>query len=103
MEKALDVENRHNTVYTDVKRMGINLPARVWKAIQEELNKNGYEITKKKKKKQSYIYAYDSKIKRRFIHVLKGNKAISLVTGHTFTLTKKEMKELEKDRKKKRR
>lgn len=27
--------------------MGINLPARVWKAIHKELDKNGYQIVKK--------------------------------------------------------
>jgi len=29
---------------------GINLSARVWNAIREELDKNGYEIKKKKLK-----------------------------------------------------
>ena len=30
---------------------GINLSARVWNAIRKELDKNGYEIKKKKAKK----------------------------------------------------
>jgi hypothetical protein len=31
-----------------------------------------------------YIYAYDPIIKRRVVHVVKNEWAISLVTGHQF-------------------
>jgi len=48
-----------------------------------------------------YIYAYDPKIGKRVVYVRKGNVCISLITGHQFTLTKKEINELEKEAKKK--
>jgi hypothetical protein len=42
------------------------------------------EILKQKKKvpKPKLTYAYDPYIKRMVVHVIKGNKMISLATGH---------------------
>ena len=48
----------------------------------------------KEEMNRTYLYAYDPKIKRRVIHVRKNRKCISLITGHSFTLTNKELKEL---------
>ncbi len=31
-----------------------------------------------------YVYAYDPKIQRRVVHIVKKGSAISLVTGHSF-------------------
>ena len=35
-----------------------------------------------------YVYAYDPKIERRCVHVIKGKWAVSLMTGHRFKLPK---------------
>lgn len=41
-----------------------------------------------KKKSTKFIYAYDPKIKRRVVHAVEGEYAISLVTGKKFNLKK---------------
>ncbi len=45
-------------------------------------------MANKKNKKRQYIYAYDPTIKKRVVHVVVNNKAISLVTGHKFQYIK---------------
>lgn len=44
------------------------------------------EITKKKTK---YILAVDPKIKQKVLYVIKGKKAISIITGHKIKLGEK--------------
>jgi hypothetical protein len=36
-----------------------------------------------------YVYAFDPEIKRRVVHVIRGDWAISLVTGHRFRYPEK--------------
>jgi len=50
----------------------------------------------------SLIFAYDPKVKRRVVYKLKGNVAVSIVSGHSFKLTKKEIEYILKQRKKER-
>ena len=44
-----------------------------------------------------YLWAYDLVIKRRTVHVIKGKMAVSLVTGHRFRLTEREIKQLKEE------
>ncbi len=44
------------------------------------------------KKKKTFIYAYDPKIKRRVVHVVSNGFAISLVTGNKFKYSPKKIK-----------
>lgn len=39
----------------------------------------------------AYVYALDSSIDRRVVHVVLGKKAISMVTGRTFRLRDSEI------------
>ncbi len=42
-----------------------------------------------KEKNNKYIYAFDQKIKKRVLHVVKNGYAISLITGNKFKYKKK--------------
>jgi len=42
----------------------------------------------KKKKAEEYIYAYDPVIRRRVVHVIINDYAVSLITGHKFKYQK---------------
>jgi len=53
--------------------------------FKTNLNQNNYMP----KSKYEYIFAFDRKIKRRVVHVLKNGYAISLVTGNKFRYPKK--------------
>ena len=44
-----------------------------------------------------HLWAYDPVIKRRTVHVIKGKMAVSLVTGHRFRLTEREIKQLKEE------
>jgi hypothetical protein len=50
-------------------------------------------------RENTFIVAFDSKIKRRCVHVLTKRKkeiwAISVITGHSFKVSKKDLKKLE--------
>jgi len=48
---------------------------------------------------KTFLYAYDPTLKSRAVYIRKGNTCISLVSRHKFTLTKKEVVEMEKSRK----
>ena len=45
-----------------------------------------------KDKEPELVYAFDPLIKRRVVHVVIGDYAISLVTGHKFKIKKEEVK-----------
>ena len=46
----------------------------------------------KEKKVKGYFYAFDPKIKRRVVHVVIDDYAISLVTGHKFKIKRRSLK-----------
>ena len=43
-------------------------------------------------KMPQYIYAYDPKIRKRVVHVIRDGYAVSLVTGNRFPFNKKLLK-----------
>ncbi|MCF7910554.1 hypothetical protein K9L16_02675 [Candidatus Pacearchaeota archaeon] len=64
--------------------MGKSLKQKDFKE-EKPLKDNKKEVDMaKSSKKTKYIYAYDPKIKRRVVHIVKQGKAISLVTGNKF-------------------
>ena len=56
---------------------------------KSNLKKRILNYAMRKMKELEYIYAYDSKIKRRVVHVIKDGIAISLITKNKFKYSPK--------------